>query len=239
MTFRTTDWSSLSCTQAELGHYVPLPGSSISLLCEPGYYSARGSSYCSPCKLTRACRLQLKKRLKVFLAKNAVFDQADLPSSGKKIRPLPAKTRPCAFGLHHCPVYGQWQKGTFLKGFECIDTQHELESCGGCVHNDSPDGEVNNRGGQDCSAITGVDTVRCVQGRCVIGKSLILSCRLSSLNSCRLDRQMRVGLRNFSGQTALSLDIWQVLVSGTRSSGTLGLWDFVYLPCSPRTSRLY
>ncbi|KAI0345798.1 hypothetical protein BDW22DRAFT_1353395 [Trametopsis cervina] len=144
-------WSSLSCTQAELGHYVPLPGSSISLLCEPGYYSARGSSYCSP-------------------SKNAVFDQADLPSSGKKIRPLPAKTRPCAFGLHHCPVYGQWQKGTFLKGFECIDTQHELESCGGCVHNDSPDGEVNNRGGQDCSAITGVDTVRCVQGRCVIDK---------------------------------------------------------------------
>ncbi|GAA6064127.1 hypothetical protein JCM10212_006766 [Sporobolomyces blumeae] len=44
-------------------------------------------------------------------------------------------------------------------GYECIDAQSDLESCGGCV----ADGE-----GQDCTAIFGAEGVMCQQGRCVV-----------------------------------------------------------------------
>lgn len=62
-----------------------------------------------------------------------------------------------------------------MKNYECVDVQHDLESCGGCVHNDAMNGESSGVGsGQDCSQIAGVDTVRCVQGKCVIGESVLL-----------------------------------------------------------------
>ena len=52
-----------------------------------------------------------------------------------------------------------------------MDTDNELESCGGCVNNDSQNGEINAVGGRDCSAIPNVDAVRCTKGNCVIGQS--------------------------------------------------------------------
>ena len=57
-----------------------------------------------------------------------------------------------------------------MKNYECVDVQHDLESCGGCVHGDALNGDTSGVG-QDCSQIVGVDTVRCVQGRCVIGET--------------------------------------------------------------------
>ncbi|KAI9070008.1 hypothetical protein FKP32DRAFT_1535591, partial [Trametes sanguinea] len=56
--------------------------------------------------------------------------------------------------------------------FECIDIRRDLESCGGCVYNDSPFGERTAGGGRDCSAIPNVDNVRCDKGECVIGKCM-------------------------------------------------------------------
>ncbi|KAK4704694.1 DNA methyltransferase 1-associated protein 1, partial [Phenoliferia sp. Uapishka_3] len=43
-------------------------------------------------------------------------------------------------------------------GFECIDTQSNLEQCGGCAA----------AGGSDCTALPGVDAVGCVAGLCEI-----------------------------------------------------------------------
>lgn len=59
--------------------------------------------------------------------------------------------------------------GSFARAYECIDTQSDLEACGGCVENDSMFGEPNLSGGRDCTAIPNVDSVRCVRGRCQIG----------------------------------------------------------------------
>jgi len=50
-------------------------------------------------------------------------------------------------------------------GFECVDVQNDLESCGGCVG--EPDGSLDyDLSGVDCSALPGVDRVRCVEGNC-------------------------------------------------------------------------
>ncbi|GAA6000449.1 hypothetical protein JCM10207_008016 [Rhodosporidiobolus poonsookiae] len=44
------------------------------------------------------------------------------------------------------------------RGFECIDTQSNLEQCGACA----------SAGGVDCTALPGVEAVGCVQGTCEI-----------------------------------------------------------------------
>lgn len=44
----------------------------------------------------------------------------------------------------------------------------ECRSCGGCVTY-SLGGDVNSDGGRDCSAIFNVSSVRCQQGKCMIG----------------------------------------------------------------------
>lgn len=67
-------------------------------------------------------------------------------------------------------MYGMLWGAGYTRTFECVDTQTDLESCGGCVDNDSPHGERNLHGGRDCSAIPNVDSVRCVSGKCLIGK---------------------------------------------------------------------
>ncbi len=59
-----------------------------------------------------------------------------------------------------------------MKTYECVDIYNELEMCGGCVHMDSPNREVNLDGGRDCSAIPNVDAVRCQEGICLIGEYL-------------------------------------------------------------------
>jgi hypothetical protein len=76
----------------------------------------------------------------------------------------------CPKGFRSCPVYGQGYKRSFVKSYECVDTSNSLESCGGCVHSDSLHGEVNMDGGRDCSTIPNVDSVRCKEGRCLIGQ---------------------------------------------------------------------
>ncbi|XP_006456603.1 hypothetical protein AGABI2DRAFT_77834, partial [Agaricus bisporus var. bisporus H97] len=54
---------------------------------------------------------------------------------------------------------GTWNRGA--RSWECIDTDNELESCGGCVI--ALPGEE--EGGEDCSKREG--NVGCVEGRCV------------------------------------------------------------------------
>lgn len=71
-------------------------------------------------------------------------------------------------------MFGRWYGEIFVKNFECIDVQHTLESCGGCVNSDSLEGEINSLGGRDCSAIPGIDEVRCLSGRCIIGEFFIV-----------------------------------------------------------------
>lgn len=64
--------------------------------------------------------------------------------------------RRCPSGLTECPA----PRG----GFECISIDNDLEACGGCPF---VPGASSPAFGVDCSALTGVNDVSCVQGQCV------------------------------------------------------------------------
>ncbi|KAG8917871.1 hypothetical protein FRC01_002157 [Tulasnella sp. 417] len=72
----------------------------------------------------------------------------------------------CANGLTACARFAG--RG----GFDCVDTENDPESCGGCV---GADGEG---AGTDCTAIKGVNVTRCVNKSCVID-----SCRKGFVKS--------------------------------------------------------
>ena len=82
----------------------------------------------------------------------------------------------CPSAMKSCPLYGSTSGRGFLKGYECIDIQNDLESCGGCALNESPFGQPSADGGRDCSAIPFADDVRCRRGVCVIGECLAGRC---------------------------------------------------------------
>ncbi|KAF8147746.1 hypothetical protein K438DRAFT_1625980 [Mycena galopus ATCC 62051] len=71
----------------------------------------------------------------------------------------------CSAGQTACPIPGRG-----AKSWECIDTQSELESCGGCIYSD--DLPRSSPHGKDCTAIPGVSDVSCVKGQCVIRKCI-------------------------------------------------------------------
>ncbi|KAG8943610.1 hypothetical protein FRC04_002771 [Tulasnella sp. 424] len=62
----------------------------------------------------------------------------------------------CTKGFDACPRYSG--RG----GFDCIDTENDPESCGGCLGLDG------SGSGTDCTAIKGVSVTRCVKRSCVI-----------------------------------------------------------------------
>ncbi|KAF9457148.1 hypothetical protein BDZ94DRAFT_264697 [Collybia nuda] len=96
-------------------------------------------------------------------------------------------------GQKACPLYSVaiGRSSSKLRGYDCIDINNDLESCGGCVDR-SLDGERSSDGGRDCSAIPNVDTVRCEARKCVIE-----SCRPGSVKSvdgehCILTSTLRI-----------------------------------------------
>ncbi|KAJ7488305.1 hypothetical protein FB451DRAFT_1391250 [Mycena latifolia] len=74
--------------------------------------------------------------------------------------------RSCLPGWTACGV-----PGGSSRDWECLDTQHDLESCGGC-----PFGTVSSLTGEstgaDCTVIPNVADVACVSGGCAIRKCL-------------------------------------------------------------------
>ncbi|TFK96491.1 hypothetical protein BDV98DRAFT_608239 [Pterulicium gracile] len=80
--------------------------------------------------------------------------------SGKPKRELLPRDSACARGLTACGVLGGRRNA-----FECVDTVSDLESCGGCV---VPLAYTAKSSGVDCSAISGVSDVSCVNSRCVV-----------------------------------------------------------------------
>ncbi|WVQ98931.1 hypothetical protein IAU59_006063 [Kwoniella sp. CBS 9459] len=66
----------------------------------------------------------------------------------------------CPAGLTACVVAG------YSDSFECIDTNAEIESCGGCIN--GLFGMGNFTSGTDCTAIPGIafGAVTCTAGRC-------------------------------------------------------------------------
>ncbi|KIP02730.1 hypothetical protein PHLGIDRAFT_283461 [Phlebiopsis gigantea 11061_1 CR5-6] len=93
------------------------------------------------------------------------------PSGGAHKRAPVLRAAPkkmCARPFESCPIPGLILGSGAARAYECVDVENDLESCGGCVDGDSPHGEANLVGGRDCSAIPNIDSVRCLNGQCVI-----------------------------------------------------------------------
>ncbi|OBZ71308.1 hypothetical protein A0H81_08574 [Grifola frondosa] len=58
-----------------------------------------------------------------------------------------ARRQTCPRGHKNCPVYGLSGNKRVVKHYECVGVDHDLESCGGCVNDDSPFGERTADGG--------------------------------------------------------------------------------------------
>ncbi|KAF7328887.1 hypothetical protein MVEN_02518400 [Mycena venus] len=73
------------------------------------------------------------------------------------------------WGGHKCPTgfTACHIPGRNANSWECLDTETDLESCGGCpsLYSDSLPGK-------DCTAIPGVSDVSCIKGNCVIHKCM-------------------------------------------------------------------
>ncbi|KAI0074391.1 hypothetical protein K474DRAFT_66776 [Panus rudis PR-1116 ss-1] len=70
----------------------------------------------------------------------------------------------CSKGLTACGVYG-WSQS---KSWDCVDTQNDIESCGGCAVPLTLSSPV----GVDCTTIPGVADVSCVTGSCAVHRCL-------------------------------------------------------------------
>ncbi|KAJ3513398.1 hypothetical protein NLJ89_g2962 [Agrocybe chaxingu] len=67
----------------------------------------------------------------------------------------------CPRGLTACGIPGRGSKSSW----ECVNTQNDLESCGGCVLSALTGHAVAD--GIDCTAIRSVSDVSCIRGQCV------------------------------------------------------------------------
>ncbi|WWD01608.1 hypothetical protein V866_008553 [Kwoniella sp. B9012] len=67
----------------------------------------------------------------------------------------------CPLGMTACNL-------AEAEGYECLDTELDPESCGGCMHGQY--GVVDSAAGTDCTALTGTTlySVTCSSGRCVM-----------------------------------------------------------------------
>ncbi|PCH38975.1 hypothetical protein WOLCODRAFT_29297 [Wolfiporia cocos MD-104 SS10] len=85
----------------------------------------------------------------------------------------------CAAGKQMCGIAG----GSSGKGWECVDTTSDLESCGGCMAPSpfTPFGAVT---GVDCSAIPNIASVGCQASQCVVSSCIAGYVPSSARDSC-------------------------------------------------------
>ncbi|KZO94798.1 hypothetical protein CALVIDRAFT_565208 [Calocera viscosa TUFC12733] len=102
----------------------------------------------------------------------------------------------CPLSHSLCGVQSTWSRNTW----ECVDTQTDLWSCGGCTtgYLDIP------ATGLDCTALDGVQDVSCARGKCKI-----LSCSrgyavAANGTSCIPNTRSPTGLSGLSLQTSYS-----------------------------------
>ncbi|KAI0373826.1 hypothetical protein BV20DRAFT_962413 [Pilatotrama ljubarskyi] len=179
------DTSRSRCTDCPAGTFTGVDDATSCCTCCAGYYQDNsGSSSCKKCPSNRpyspagsTSSSQCRSNSGTSTDSCSQSNKNTCPNTGggnpspravkRREGPGPYGDAKCPFGWRSCPVYGLLGKGG--EGvFECVDVRRDLESCGGCVNNDSPSGERTAGGGRDCSAIPNVDEVRCARGECVI-----------------------------------------------------------------------
>ncbi|KIO28222.1 hypothetical protein M407DRAFT_22555 [Tulasnella calospora MUT 4182] len=118
-------------------------------------YSAVGSNASNDCQSTKSGGLSNPTSSCAMVADNVCPNTGGDGPQGTAIT-RKRRDMHCANGFDACPRYSG--RG----GFDCVDTENDPESCGGCV---GLDGEGS---GTDCTAIKGVSVTRCVKRSCVI-----------------------------------------------------------------------
>lgn len=163
---------STSCTNCPTsGSYSP-PGATSSTQCLSDV--AGGLATCAASTTDGSCRTSsppvLPSAQPTHLPRIIAAVGGAVISQAAPVRRRGPVRRACPSGSQSCPVYGTTlRRRGYLKGYECVEVQRDLESCGGCVAHDSPFGERTAGGGRDCSAIPHADGVKCQNGVCVIG----------------------------------------------------------------------
>ncbi|KAH9942515.1 uncharacterized protein BXZ73DRAFT_41070 [Epithele typhae] len=159
-------WEGASaCCPCCSGFYSDHPGASSCAQCATaGAYSVVGASSASACS-----SYYLGGQLSCPSSGPTCPDVGGAnPSSLAHQAPVRRRAA-CPLGQRSCPVYGVSANGHgYVRGSECVDVRTDLESCGGCVADDSPLGGRNADGGRDCSAIPHTGRVACRGGACVI-----------------------------------------------------------------------
>ncbi|KAJ7510015.1 hypothetical protein B0H11DRAFT_1957202 [Mycena galericulata] len=141
--------------------------------CTAGTYSGADATSCTPCSTNTFSDAGAS------ICSNCAAGYTSDPGSSTCNAPGPApsgsshsprswleqEVLTCALraGYMMCPVM------TGTRRSECVDVKTSLESCGGCAGSGLLSTQPR---GRDCSAISHVDAVRCVEGRCKV-----LNCR--------------------------------------------------------------
>ncbi|KAH9942517.1 uncharacterized protein BXZ73DRAFT_41238 [Epithele typhae] len=169
------------CEECPAGQFS-WEGASACCSCCSGFYSDHpGASSCTQCATAGAYSV-VGATSASACSSYYLGGQLSCPSSGPTCPDVgganpsslahqaPVRRRAaCALGQRSCPVYGVSANGHgYVRGSECVDVRTDLESCGGCVADDSPLGARNADGGRDCSAIPDTGRVACRGGACVI-----------------------------------------------------------------------
>ncbi|KAH9939105.1 uncharacterized protein BXZ73DRAFT_44243 [Epithele typhae] len=155
-----------ACCSCCSGFYSDHPGAGSCSQCStPGAYSVVGATSASACS-----SFYSGGQLSCPSAGPTCPDVGGAsPSSLTRQSLAPRRAARCPLGQRSCPVYGVSADGRgYLRGRECVDVRTDLESCGGCVADDSPGGARSADGGRDCSAIPHTGRVGCRGGACVI-----------------------------------------------------------------------
>ncbi|KAI0645399.1 hypothetical protein C8Q79DRAFT_910527 [Trametes meyenii] len=174
-----------SCTVCPAGSFAPLRGSTqchscCSGFCSTGAKSVVGSAACTQCPVSGSYSLVGSTNSSQCLS-GVSGGLTLVPPHSRNWRRTPSQApayyrrgphrRTCPNGHQSCPIYGSTlRRRGYLKGYECVDMQNDLESCGGWVANDSPFGKRTQGGGRDCSAIPHIESVVCRRGVCAIGE---------------------------------------------------------------------
>ncbi|KIP02731.1 hypothetical protein PHLGIDRAFT_78703, partial [Phlebiopsis gigantea 11061_1 CR5-6] len=180
--------ASQDCAQCPAGTFSSVSGATSCCSCCSGWYTDQvGQTHCfncpnrdsyqqgySPIGATSAdqCMAAPGAFSSCAMSGNSCPATGGSITSGtaqKRAQQLTAVPKRCPRDFESCPVYGFVRGVGYGRVYECVDTQNDLESCGGCVDDDSPFGERGMSGGRDCTAIPNVDGVRCARGKCVIG----------------------------------------------------------------------
>jgi len=137
-------------------HSLPVckHGSPCSFTCKDGYSASPSGDHPTQC----ICKAPYKE----CNGKCGLYYSC--PSHHYKREALAGDKR-CPQGLSVCGVLGR-----STNAWDCVDTQSDLESCGGCaipLRGNGPHGD-----GEDCTSLPGVSDVSCIRGECMVHRCM-------------------------------------------------------------------